>query len=72
MTITFQYSSKTPKYEITDGTTSLASFSMNKDLLPKTLDVSATPQTSSSPDRYLYVTGEGNIKFTLKYVPVSE
>ena len=71
MTITYQYSTKTPKYEITDGTTSLASFSMNKDLLPKTLDVSAYPQSSTSPDRYLFVTGEGNIKFTLKYVPVS-
>ena len=70
MTITAQYSSKTPKYEITDGTTSLASFSMDKTQLPKTLDVSAYLQSSTSPDRYLKVSGEGNIKFILTYIGV--
>ena len=70
MEITAQYSSKTPKYEITDGTTSLASFSMDKTQLPKTLDVSATPQSSTSPDRYLKVSGEGNIKFILTYIGI--
>lgn len=68
--ITAQYSSKTPKYAITDGTTSLASFSMDKAQLPKTLDVSAYPQSNTSPDRYLKVSGEGNIKFILTYLGV--
>lgn len=74
MSVTAQYSSQTPNYRLTDGTTVLTSASINKSTstFPVTLDISAYPQTSSSPNRYLTVAGEGNIKFTLKYVPVSE
>lgn len=65
--------STSPNYKITDGTNTLtsASISKNSSTFPVVFDISAHPQSSTSPDRYLQVTGEGNIKFTLKYVPVS-
>ena len=72
MTITSQYSSKTPAYRLSDGTDNLVSWSMDKTQLPHTLDISANPQTSASPNRYLTASGEGNIQFTLRYDYVSE
>lgn len=72
MTITSQYSSKTPAYRLTDGTSNLVSWSMDTNSLPHTLDISANPQTSASPNRYLTASGEGNIKFTLRYDYFSE
>ena len=74
MKVTAQYSSQSPNYKITDGTTTLASASINKtsSTFPVVFDVSAHPQSSTSPNRYLVVTGEGNIKFTLTYSKVSE
>ena len=72
LTITSQYSSKNPAYRLSDGTDNLVSWSMDKTQLPHTLDISAYPQTSTSPNRYLTASGEGNIKFTLRYDYVSE
>ena len=74
MSVTSQYSSQSPNYKITDGTTTLASASINKttSTFPVVFDVSAHPQTSASPNRYLTVAGEGNIKFTLRYTTVSQ
>ena len=72
MTVTSQYSSQSPNYRLTDGTDVLASVSINKNTssFPVTLDISAYPQTSTSPNRYLTSSGEGNIKFILTYIGV--
>lgn len=75
MSVTSQKSSNTPTYTITDGTTTLASASINKNTstFPVVFDVSAHPQSSTSPDRYLSVSDyEGCIKFILTYTKVSE
>ena len=74
MSVTSQKSSNSPTYKITDGTTALASATINKDTstFPVVIDVSAHPQSSTSPDRYLTAAGEGCIKFTLRYDYVSE
>ncbi len=73
MSVTSQKSSNSPTYKISDGTTTLASASINKNTstFPVVFDVSAHPQSSTSPDRYLTAAGEGCIKFTLKYTTVS-
>lgn len=65
--------STSPNYKITDGTNTLtsASISKNSSTFPVVFDISAHPQSSTSPDRYLQVTGEGNIKFILTYSKVS-
>lgn len=73
MSVTSHYAPSTsPTYRITDGTTFLASASIGSaGPFPVVFDVSAHPQTSASPNRYLSAAGEGNIKFTLKYTTVS-
>ncbi len=74
MSATSQKSSNEVTYKITDGTTVLASSDKIKSTstFPVVIDVSAHPQSSTSPDRYLTSAGEGCIKFTLRYDRVSE
>ena len=73
MSATSQKSSNEVTYKITDGSTVLASDKIKStSTFPVVIDVSAHPQSSTSPDRYLTSAGEGCIKFTLRYDYVSE
>lgn len=79
LTITSQYNSKQPTYAITDGTNTLVSFQVLYDdvkktttNLPHTMTIPTESTSPERPNRYIHTNGEMNMKFKLKYVPVSE
>lgn len=77
--ITSQYNTKQPTYAITDGTNTLVSFQVHYDdkaktttNLPHTMTIPTESTSPERPNRYIHPNGEMNMKFKLKYVPVSE